>query len=129
MNDNEQTQEEKNAEYEIRAEKEFAEIAAIPTQVDWAKIRAIKVKEYVQSISHTFHTCTELGTTTGVFMFEGTPYLATYYQTVEDIANDGWSLDIATVEFVGSTDCVMEATESGWVMRVEEYNEDDYADE
>lgn len=124
MTDNNQTPEEQNAQHEANAEKEFTELAQMPSQVDWARIRAIKMKEYVTSIAHTFQTV-DINTTVGVFMYEGSPFIATFYRTVDNLMDDGWSLDISRVEFVGSFEVVDDALESGWIMRCEEYSDDD----
>lgn len=111
-------------EYEKKAEAEFQEIAKEANQADWARIRAMKCKEYVTSIAHTFQTV-DINTTVGVFMYEGKPFVATFYRTVDNLMDDGWSLDIASIEFVGSTEVVDDAMASGWVMRVEELHDED----
>lgn len=126
MIEDNQTPEEKNAQLEEQAEREFAEIANDADDARNANYELGKrITEYAHSqLKHFMRVDSDLAQ--GVITFEGVPYICSFYRTVDDLIADSWSMDIASVEFVGTTDMLEElAHRNDYIMLVESLDEDE----
>lgn len=119
-----QTPEEKNAQLEEQAEREFAEIGQGADPVKYAEERHKKIMAYAHTLMSHFEQI-DINTVQGVFSYEAVPYIATFYRTVENLIDDSWSLSVDEIEFVGSTTVPDEALVGDWVMRVEELSDEE----
>ena len=110
------------SDYDKR-EQEFAELAARDDiERDYARDKANRMKEYILSLAHTFQqvdSCTAVG----LIMWEHQPYIATLYRTVDNLADDGWSLDASRVVYVASEEVVDDALAADWVCKVKFYEQ------
>lgn len=103
MSNNNQTPEEMKAQHEANAEKEFNELAAGCDPVDSKRALGERIVKYAHSqLMHFMQVDTDLAQ--GLITFEGVPYICSFHRTVEDLIEDTRRMDIASVEFVGSTD-------------------------
>lgn len=109
---------------EADAEKEFAEIANGASPEDQKRAYAEKLKLYAHSHLKHFSQI-DINTVQGVFMYEGSPYVATFYRSVDDLIADSWSLSIDHVVVVGSETIPDEALTGEWVMRCKRLDDDD----
>ena len=125
MNDNNQTPEEMNAQHEVNAEKEFTELAAECSPVDSKRALGERIVKYAHSqLMHFMQVDTDLAQ--GLITFEGVPYICSFHRTVEDLIEDTWRMDIASVEFVGTTDMLEElAHRNDYTMLVESLEDAD----
>lgn len=124
--DIEQNSEEKNAQLEEQAEREFAEIANDADDARNANYELGKrITEYAHSqLKHFMQVDSDLAQ--GVITFEGVPYICSFYRTVNDLMEDTWSMDIASVEFVGTTDMLEElAHRNDYILLAEPMELDD----
>lgn len=102
-----QTPEEKNAQLEEQAEREFAEIGQDADPVKYAEEKHKKIMAYAHTLMSHFEQI-DINTVQGVFMYEGSPYVATFYRSV-----------------VGSETIPDEALTGEWVMRCQRLDDDD----
>lgn len=119
-----QTPEERNAQFEERAEREFAQLAEGADPVKYATERHKKIMEYAHGLMQHFEQV-NINTVQGVFMYEAIPYLATFYRTMENLIDDSWSLSVDEIEFVGVTTVPDEGLAGDWVMKVQELSEEE----
>ena len=126
MSEVNQTPEEKNAQLEEQAEREFAEISK-DTQIarDENYELGKRITEYAHSqLKHFMQVDSDLAQ--GVITFEGVPYICSFHRTMNDLMEDTWSMDIASVEFIGTTDILEElAHRNDYILLAEPMEPDD----
>ena len=117
-----------NDEIGQRNEAEFAEIAVTAGAVDAKFELGKRIVAYAHSqVMHFMHVDTDLAQ--GLITFEGTPYICSFHRTVNDLMEDTWSMDIASVEFIGTTDMQEElAYRNDYIMLVEHLDAEDDED-
>lgn len=129
-NKNNQTPEEKNAQHEAQAEKEFAEIAASASTdgKSIADVEHLRMVEYIHSQLKHFQQIDDCHIQ-AILTYQGKFIVCTFHRDIEDLIEDTWKLLIEDVAFVlveNADDTTLIGTQC---MGIEEGMFDDYGDD